>query len=63
MSSCYSRFSACATAASLIVVLALSSGVSGAAEQDATSLAKAAQNPIADMISLPFQYNASAIGS
>ena len=27
------------------------------AEQSATDLAKAAQNPIADLISLPFQYN------
>jgi hypothetical protein len=30
-----------------------------AAEQDATSLAKAIQNPVADLISVPFQYNAN----
>jgi hypothetical protein len=30
-----------------------------AAEQDATALAKAVQNPVADLISVPFQYNAN----
>lgn len=57
MSSNHSGFPAVSAAASLMLTLALSSGVCGAAEQDATSLAKAAQNPIADMISLPFQLN------
>ena len=41
----------------LITALGLAAGTAEAAEQDATSLAKAAQNPIADMISLPFQLN------
>jgi hypothetical protein len=40
--------------------LMLAVAVPAAAEEgDATKLAKAAQNPVADMISLPFQYNAN----
>ena len=48
------------TAARLLTALAvaLASIVPAAAqENDAASLAKAAQNPVADMISLPFQLN------
>ena len=48
------------TAARLLTALAvaLASIVPAAAqEHDATSLAQAAQNPIANMISLPFQLN------
>ncbi|MGE5128479.1 MAG: hypothetical protein ACM3IK_02550 [Sphingomonadaceae bacterium] len=48
------------TAARLLTALAvaLASIVPAAAqEHDVASLAKAAQNPIADMISLPFQLN------
>ena len=41
-----------AVAASLLAAAPLS-----AQERDAAALAKAAQNPIADMISLPFQNN------
>ena len=48
------------TAARLLTALAvaLASIVPAAAqENDAASLAKAAQNPVADMISVPFQLN------
>jgi hypothetical protein len=51
-----------AAARSLIVALCLNAGAAlaeGPADGGATALAKAAQNPIADMISLPFQYNAN----
>jgi hypothetical protein len=47
----------CAIAASCL--LAGTAGAEGPGENGATALAKAAQNPIADMISLPFQYNAN----
>ena len=41
-------------------VIALVMGTTAtAAEENATELAKKAQNPIADMVSLPFQYNAN----
>lgn len=40
------------------MALVLSAAAFGA-EEEATALAKAAQNPVADMISLPFQYNAN----
>lgn len=46
----------------LSCVLPLAAGVAASAlaqEGDAAKLAKAAQNPIADMISIPFQYNAN----
>ena len=39
--------------------VAASTLLAAAHAQDATSLAKAAQNPIANMVSLPFQYNAN----
>jgi hypothetical protein len=48
------------TAARLLTALAValaSIGPAAAQENDVASLAKAAQNPIADMISLPFQLN------
>ena len=41
------------------VIALLLAGISSAAEENATELAKKAQNPVADMISLPFQYNAN----
>jgi len=44
-----------------VVLMAIVAGTAGAAEVedtgDNTALAKAAQNPVADMISLPFQWN------
>ena len=41
-------------------VIALAMGTTAtAAEENATELAKKAQNPVADMISVPFQYNAN----
>lgn len=40
-------------------LVAVALAVSPASAQDATALAKAAQNPIADMISLPFQSNSN----
>src|SRR5258706_1801523 len=43
-----------------IALLSASLGIAvPAIAQDDTSLAKAAQNPIANMISVPFQYNAN----
>jgi hypothetical protein len=44
----------------VVAILTAALGVASPAfAQDATELAKKAQNPIADMISLPFQYNAN----
>ncbi|MGB5708597.1 MAG: hypothetical protein WBM41_17430 [Arenicellales bacterium] len=40
-----------------LVVAGLAGSLAGAAENKPSSLAKAAQNPIANMISLPFQNN------
>jgi len=46
-----------------VVLMAIVAGTAGAAEVEDTgdnaALAKAAQNPVADMISLPFQWNAN----
>jgi hypothetical protein len=44
---------------SLVSVVAALAPIHVLAQQDAAALAKAAQNPIADMISLPIQYNAN----
>jgi hypothetical protein len=41
----------------MIVLLCSFASVQEKAEQSATDLAKAVQNPVADLISLPFQYN------
>jgi hypothetical protein len=43
-----------------LIGAALTVGPAAAQENDATSLAKAAQNPIADMISVALQYNMNA---
>jgi outer membrane putative beta-barrel porin/alpha-amylase len=43
----------------LVSVAAALAPIHALAQQDAAALAKAAQNPIADMISVPFQYNAN----
>lgn len=44
---------------SLVSVVAALAPIHALAQEDAAALAKAAQNPIADMISLPLQYNAN----
>jgi hypothetical protein len=44
---------------SLMSVVAALAPIHALAQQDAAALAKAAQNPIADMISVPIQYNAN----
>jgi hypothetical protein len=46
-------------ASALACALALPYASFAAAEHDASSLAKAVQNPVADLISVPFQYNAN----
>jgi len=43
----------------VFVIALLMAGTASAAEDNVTDLAKKAQNPVADMISLPFQYNAN----
>jgi len=47
----------CAVAAVTVVVLAAGKSPAAGGNQDAAALAKAAQNPVASMISVPFQNN------